>query len=78
MVALNEIAVTSADHPAPADRAGGSLEIVLHELEIMVAADHIPEELVVDMANAQMGDTIRRDPKAYICDIRRRKQRLHY
>lgn len=42
-----------------ADRAGGSLEIVLHELEIIVAADHIPEDLVVDLSKAEMGDTIR-------------------
>ena len=42
-----------------AERAGGSLEIVLHEMEIMVAADHIPEELIVDLGQAAMGDTIR-------------------
>ena len=40
-------------------RQGGSLEIVRHEVEIMVPADHIPEELVVDLAGRQLGDTLR-------------------
>lgn len=44
---------------APFSRAGGSLEVVRHEIEILVAADRIPSELVVDLSNAQMGDTIR-------------------
>ncbi|QYF87679.1 50S ribosomal protein L25/general stress protein Ctc [Brevundimonas sp. PAMC22021] len=44
---------------APFTRAGGSLEIVRHEVEILVNADSIPEELVVDLTGRQMGDTIR-------------------
>ncbi len=40
-------------------RQGGSLEVVRHAVEILVKADSIPEELVVDLAKAQMGDTIR-------------------
>ncbi|MBA4807587.1 50S ribosomal protein L25/general stress protein Ctc [Brevundimonas sp.] len=44
---------------APFSRQGGSLEIVRHAVEIMVKADSIPEELVVDLAKSQMGDTIR-------------------
>jgi ribosomal protein L25, Ctc-form len=44
---------------APFNRQGGSLEVVRHDVEILVKADSIPEELVVDLANAQMGDTIR-------------------
>src|SRR5690606_7080118 len=43
----------------PAFRQGGSLEIVRHEVEIAVRADQIPEELVVDLAGRQLGDTIR-------------------
>lgn len=43
----------------PAFRQGGSLEIVRHTVEISVRADHIPEELVVDLAGHKMGDTIR-------------------
>ena len=40
-------------------RQGGSLEIVRHDVEIMVRADQIPEELVVDLAKHKLGDTIR-------------------
>jgi large subunit ribosomal protein L25 len=44
---------------APFARQGGSLEVVRHAVEISVRADQIPEELVVDLAKSQMGDTIR-------------------
>ena len=40
-------------------RQGGSLEIVRHTVEISVQADHIPEELVVDLAGHKLGDSIR-------------------
>ena len=40
-------------------RQGGSLEIVRHTVEISVRADQIPEELVVDLTNHKLGDTIR-------------------
>jgi len=40
-------------------RQGGSLEIVRHAVEISVRADHIPEDLVVDLAGHKLGDTIR-------------------
>jgi large subunit ribosomal protein L25 len=40
-------------------RQGGSLEIVRHTVEIEVRADHIPEDLVVDLAGHKLGDTIR-------------------
>jgi large subunit ribosomal protein L25 len=40
-------------------RQGGSLEIVRHEVEIVVRADRIPEELVVDLAGRELGDAIR-------------------
>ena len=43
---------------APFARQGGSLEVVRHAVEILVRADQIPEELVVDLAKAQMGDTL--------------------
>src|SRR5690606_35390015 len=44
---------------APYARQGGSLEVLRHDVEISVRADQIPEELDVDLAKAQMGDTIR-------------------
>ncbi|WP_292033531.1 MULTISPECIES: 50S ribosomal protein L25/general stress protein Ctc [unclassified Brevundimonas] len=55
-----EIAVhfKNADE-APFTRAGGMLEVVRHSVEIMVAADQIPEELVVDLKGREVGETIR-------------------
>lgn len=40
-------------------RQGGSLEIVRHTVEILVPANHIPEDLVVDLAGHKLGDSIR-------------------
>ncbi|MBI1406542.1 MAG: 50S ribosomal protein L25/general stress protein Ctc [Caulobacter sp.] len=43
----------------PGLKKGGSLEIVRHEVELNCPANAIPEELVVDLATKEMGDTIR-------------------
>ena len=40
-------------------RQGGSLEVVRHSVEVKVRADHIPEDLIVDLAGHKLGDTIR-------------------
>ena len=40
-------------------RQGGSLEIVRHAVEVKVRADHIPEDLIVDLAGHKLGDIIR-------------------
>jgi large subunit ribosomal protein L25 len=40
-------------------KKGGSLEIVRHTVELACPADSIPEELVIDLANHDIGDTIR-------------------
>lgn len=40
-------------------RQGGSLEVVRHSVEVKVPANHIPEDLVVDLAGHKLGDTIR-------------------
>ena len=40
-------------------RQGGSLEIVRHSVEVKVRADHIPEDLIGDLAGHKLGDTIR-------------------
>lgn len=55
-----EVAVHFANvDEAPYTRQGGSLEIVRHTVEIMVRADQIPDELVVDLTGREIGDTIR-------------------
>lgn len=43
----------------PGLKAGGSLEIVRHDVELNCPADAIPEELVFDLSNSNLGDTIR-------------------
>ncbi|HYE42886.1 MAG TPA: 50S ribosomal protein L25/general stress protein Ctc [Caulobacteraceae bacterium] len=40
-------------------KRGGTLNIVRHSVELAVPADHIPEELVVDLKGLDIGDTIR-------------------
>lgn len=44
---------------SPGLKRGGALNIALHEVELVVAADHIPEELVVDLTGKEIGDSIR-------------------
>src|ERR1700761_5604402 len=44
---------------SPGIKRGGTLNVNLHELELMVPADHIPEELVVDLTGLDIGDAIR-------------------
>jgi len=43
---------------SPGLKRGGTLNIAFHELEVLVAADHIPEEIVVDLTGKNIGDTV--------------------
>ncbi|HUO21055.1 MAG TPA: 50S ribosomal protein L25/general stress protein Ctc [Caulobacteraceae bacterium] len=43
---------------SPGMKAGGALNINLHEVELEVPADSIPEELVVDLAGLEVGAVI--------------------
>jgi large subunit ribosomal protein L25 len=40
-------------------KKGGSLEVIRHTVELACPADQIPEELVIDLASHDIGDTIR-------------------
>jgi large subunit ribosomal protein L25 len=40
-------------------KKGGSLEVIRHTVELACPADSIPEELVIDLAHHDIGDTIR-------------------
>ena len=40
-------------------KKGGSLEVIRHTVELACPADRIPEELVIDLADHDIGDTIR-------------------
>jgi large subunit ribosomal protein L25 len=44
---------------SPGIKRGGTLNINLHELEVMAPADRIPEELVIDLTGMDIGDAIR-------------------
>jgi len=44
---------------SPGLKAGGALNVNLHELELMAPADAIPEEIVIDLAGLDIGATIR-------------------
>ena len=43
---------------SPGLKRGGTLNVVLHEVEIMVPADSIPEELMVDLTGLDIGDNV--------------------
>ncbi len=44
---------------SPGLKRGGTLNINLHELELMAPADSIPEELVIDLTGLEIGDSMR-------------------
>ena len=44
---------------SPGLKRGGTLNIVLHDVTLSVAADKIPEEIVFDLTGLDIGDTIR-------------------
>ena len=44
---------------SPGMKRGGALNVALHEVQLMAPADSIPEELVVDLANMDVGDSVR-------------------
>jgi large subunit ribosomal protein L25 len=44
---------------SPGIKRGGTLNVNLHQLDLMVSADQIPEELVVDLTGMDIGDAIR-------------------
>lgn len=44
---------------SPGLKRGGALNVARHEVEVWVPADHIPEELVADLAGLDIGDTVR-------------------
>ncbi|MGA9657676.1 MAG: 50S ribosomal protein L25/general stress protein Ctc, partial [Asticcacaulis sp.] len=43
---------------SPGMKRGGALNITLHELEIHVPANHIPEDIIVDLTGFEIGHTI--------------------
>jgi len=46
------------DEQSPGIKRGGVLNIVHHTLDLTVDADHIPEEIVVDLTGLDVGDSV--------------------
>ncbi len=43
---------------SPGLKRGGTLNVAVHEVEILVPADQIPEELVADLSGLDIGDAV--------------------
>lgn len=55
-----EVPVHFKNHEtSPGLKKGGSLEVIRHTVELACPADKIPEELIIDLATHDLGDTIR-------------------
>jgi large subunit ribosomal protein L25 len=46
------------EEASPGLKRGGVLNIVRHELELICAADKIPDEIAIDVAGFDVGDSI--------------------
>ncbi|WP_409018620.1 50S ribosomal protein L25/general stress protein Ctc [Brevundimonas vesicularis] len=44
---------------APFNRQGGTLEVVRHEVEVMVRPDQMPEALIIDLSKVEVGANLR-------------------
>ncbi len=44
---------------SPGIKRGGTLNVVLHEVELKCSADHIPEDILFDLTGLDIGDAIR-------------------
>jgi large subunit ribosomal protein L25 len=44
---------------SPGMKRGGALNIARHDVELMIPADQIPEELVADLTGLDIGDSVR-------------------
>ena len=55
-----EVPVTFRNHDlSPGLKRGGTLNVNLHAVELMVPADKIPEEIVIDLTGLEIGDSVR-------------------
>ncbi len=43
---------------SPGLKKGGALNIAIHDLEIQVPADHIPEDIIIDLTGYEIGQSI--------------------
>ncbi len=43
---------------SPGLKKGGALNVSIHELEILVPADHIPEDIIIDLTGLEIGASV--------------------
>ncbi|EGF89685.1 ribosomal protein L25, Ctc-form [Asticcacaulis biprosthecium C19] len=43
---------------SPGLKKGGALNVAFHELEIQVPADHIPEDIIIDLTGLEIGQSV--------------------
>ncbi len=43
---------------SPGLKKGGALNVSIHELEILVPADHIPEDIIIDLTGYEIGQSV--------------------
>ena len=43
---------------SPGLKRGGALNVTVHELEIQVPADHIPEDIIIDLTGLEIGQSV--------------------
>lgn len=43
---------------SPGLKRGGALNVSVHELEILVPADHIPEDIIIDLTGLEIGSSV--------------------
>ena len=55
-----EVPVTFRNHDlSPGLKRGGTLNVNLHAVELLAPSDKIPEEIVIDLAGLDIGDSVR-------------------
>jgi large subunit ribosomal protein L25 len=57
-VHVNVPVVFANEEAAPGLKRGGVLNVVRHELELVCDANSIPDEIIVDVTGAEIGDSI--------------------
>jgi large subunit ribosomal protein L25 len=58
-IKINVLVHFSHQEECPGLKRGGTLNVALHDVQVSCAADHIPEDIVVDLSGLDIGATIR-------------------
>jgi len=58
-IKINVAVHFSHQDEAPGIKRGGTLNVVFHDVQVSCAADHIPEDLVVDLTGLDIGASVR-------------------